>query len=150
LNGLEGKPFRLDLQSLYQRRTEWINRLGGDNYMMVQLYDFNVACMFKMDMDRRAFNNVASIINQNIFYKTVNENKILDQYNFNPNRMREVIFFTPVEVDEYKSTNSVEVLDAVIALNLTDQKEIAKQMVSKTYELVCLSISNLIIFYFSV
>lgn len=118
--------------------------------MMVQLYDFNVACMFKMDMDRRAFNNVASIINQNIFYKTVNENKILDQYNFNPNRMREVIFFTPVEVDEYKSTNSVEVLDAVIALNLTDQKEIAKQMVSKTYELVCLSISNLIIFYFSV
>lgn len=47
--------------------------------------------------------------------------------------MREMIFFTPVEVEEYKTTNSAQVLNAVVSLELEDQEEIAKKIAFYTY-----------------
>ncbi|KAI6191247.1 hypothetical protein M3Y97_00207600 [Aphelenchoides bicaudatus] len=135
LNGLSGRPLQLDIQSLYNRRMQLVKRLGSDNDTLVQLYDFNMGCLAKMDLDRRAFNKIAAVINQNIFHKLINSDEIPNEYKFNPNQMHEIIFFTPVDLDEYKSTNSAEVLNNVVELNLSNQTEIARQIALETYNL---------------
>lgn len=62
--------------------------------------------------------------------------------------MDEVIFFTPVEVDEYRSTDSVKILNSVVELRLTNQEEIVRQIAFKTYTSVIFLKIHL--FYFNV
>lgn len=52
--------------------------------------------------------------------------------------MKELIFFTPIDLEEYKATNSADVLNHVVELNLTDQVEIVKQIALEVQNLVSL------------
>ncbi|CAD5227926.1 unnamed protein product [Bursaphelenchus okinawaensis] len=134
MNGLSGHPFRVDLARLYQRRQELVSKLGEDD-PIVQLYDFNMGTMVKLDMDRRMFNNVAHVTNAAIFKETVRSRRIPVRYRFSPRRMREMIFFTPIDVEEYQNTNSMEVInwacEAFIS-EKTSSEEIIKHITQKT------------------
>jgi hypothetical protein len=50
--------------------------------------------------------------------------------------MQEMIFFTPIDLEEYNSTNSAELLNHVVELNLTDQVEIVRQIALEAQNLV--------------
>ncbi|CAD5235374.1 unnamed protein product [Bursaphelenchus xylophilus] len=134
MNGLTGRPFRLDLARMYQRRQDLVSKLSEDD-PIIQMFDFNMGTMVKLDMDRRMFNNVANVTNAAIFKDTVRSRKIPDRYRFSPRRMREMIFFTPIDVEEYQNTNSMDVInwacEAFIA-EKTSSEEIIKHLTQKT------------------
>ena len=77
LDGLADKPLRFDFEQQYARRNELITQQNGnEDHALVRLYDANMGAMFKMDHDRRTFNNLVNVVNQKIYMQTCELNQV--------------------------------------------------------------------------
>lgn len=99
------------------------------------MFDFNMGVMLKMDMDRRMFNNVSNVANASIFKQIVRSRVISERYSFRPKRMREMICFTPIDVEEYQKANSMNIVNWVsdqFSMDKVTSEYLIKQITQKT------------------